>query len=322
MLDWGESITAGLPDWGPPNNQGTYDPVNTPSGPGNVDTGLHQYPPNQWDAPTVSGYSNQLISDLGLTGAKADFVIFYPNIAQALVQYRIQNNYSPESITFQNWSINYLMAQNPMRFEEFKNVYLNTPESLNLYKIDDLTKLQYPRFAKVVNQLKPYLLANPKVIDGIMNYTGYTREQVLDLATPGRGPKLVVTDNLTIYATGKPDAQYLRWKMDNSGINPILDSNGDKIKEDRIFINKATVEELENGLLQLNPAVEKKMQGLAFLLAITIFHETVHYGRQWNEKNKLDDWTEYGWLLEDKYIGFRVYHDNAGNLVNYNFKLQ
>ncbi|MFC4212111.1 hypothetical protein ACFOWA_13000 [Pedobacter lithocola] len=216
------------------------------------------------------------------------------------------------------------MKENPNSFEDFKNVYLNTPESLNMYKLDDLTKLQYPRFAKVVNQLKPYLLANPKVINGIVNYTGYTREQVLDLATPGRGSKLVVTDDLIVYSTGKADAEYYRYlrNPNYNGTNDrfLKDSNGNFIKEDKISINKAIVEQLEDGLLRLDPTVEKKVQGLAFLLAITIFHETVHYGRNWNNMNPYND-KEYGWKFEDMSFGIRVDKDTAGDITNYNFKL-
>lgn len=280
---------------------------------------------------------NNLITILGIRDYDTQqFLVNHQDIYVMLRGFLTTNGYSQDNLDFDRWAVIYLMTHPNMSAEMFRDQFLNpnyynldapyNPVASNRYKLDDLTQLQYPRFAKLVNQLKTYLTANPKVINAIKEYTGYTREQVLDLATPGRGPKIMVTDDLTLYSSGKPDAQYYRYvrnpNYNGSNNKYLLDANGNTIKEDKILINKATVEAFEAGLLKLDPAVEKKVQGLAFMLAITIFHETVHYGRNWNNLGASNGRIEYGWAFEDMAFGIRVDSENVNEVRDYDFKLQ
>ena len=79
------------------------------------------------------------------------------------------------------------------------------------------------------------------------------------------------------------------------------------------YINASFVRELEAANL---PSTQ---QATAFLLAVTIFHESVHLGRNMN--NLSSGPSEYGERFEQLAFKVIVISDNAAILVNYHFIL-
>ncbi|MGG5209254.1 RHS repeat-associated core domain-containing protein [Chryseobacterium sp. MIQD13] len=114
-------------------------------------------------------------------------------------------------------------------------------------------KEQYPRFYKVLSQLKSFLEANPKVLSTLSEDSGLSKVEIL-----------------TMMDIKSPEGQIIKLgQMKDFGrsLHPKSYINADLVK---VFEGLQTPEFI---------------QGTSFLLAITVLHEFVHWGRvEWGNK--------------------------------------
>ena len=112
-------------------------------------------------------------------------------------------------------------------------------------------KRQYPRFYEVLEQLPSYLEANPKILLSLSVDTGLSTTKVLELLN-----------------VNSPKGQVIALaRMKDLGLTGHLS---------KTYINADLVEKFE--VLQTAAYI----QGTSFLLAVTVLHEFVHWGRASN----------------------------------------
>jgi hypothetical protein len=285
-----------------PNPPGGYDPCDSGGGPIGVESinGMKVFvtPPTPCD-PTTPGDqypippSNPLTAKeflIQLLSITDQYVInkieqtINPNttvtIVDKLANYYYNNGgYSSENIDFLNWASNYVTYTPNVVFEEFKNEYLVNQPSINdviLPALIDTTGLSaYARFKEIVTNLPSFLIAYPNVKKALAFYTGFTEAEVMSKMQPGKGPKIILVSNF-------PSTKYGHY----NALNKTLELNLNYI----------------NGLEAAQ--LPKTIQATALLLAITTFHEFVHYGRNFNKltydfinpNNGVS--TEAGWTFE------------------------
>lgn len=132
-----------------------------------------------------------------------------------------------------------------------------TPPNSPTYILSPTYRALYPRFSAIVDQLPAFIKAHPKVLYSLVQYTGFSREQIYQMIQPGTGPTIQIVNSLS------------------------SDVVGHFQRPNQLQINAEWVAQLENSNYTspgyiLKPATE---QAMAFFLTITVFHESVHYGR-------------------------------------------
>lgn len=148
---------------------------------------------------------------------------------------------------------------------------------------DDYEK-NYPRFTKMVRNLKTFVKENPKVLDALQAYSGFTKQQILDHLTFGKGPVIKIKE-----MTGR--FGYYNKKEESK----------------TLFIRASYVRGLEQAFLQ------STQEGTAFLLAVTILHEFVHFGTARN--NISEGVYDFGKGFERDAFNVIIDDDNAGSVV-------
>lgn len=142
----------------------------------------------------------------------------------------------------------------------------------------------YPRFTNMVKNLKTFVKNNPKVLNALQAYSGFSKQQILNHLTFGQGPTIKVEE-----MTG-------RYGFYNK-------NNGNKT----LHIRASYVRGLEQAFLQ------STQEATAFLLAVTILHEYVHLGTTQN--NISEGIYDFGYGFERDAFNVIVDDDNAGTVV-------
>lgn len=117
-----------------------------------------------------------------------------------------------------------------------------------------------PRFTKTVKQLKSFVQNNPNILDMLAYYSGFSTMEVLQELEYGNGGTLLTEITKAEFGATPPDGTMkvnLKW------------ANGLEIVKNN-----------------------ERLQATSFLVAITILHEFVHYGRIKN--NLSEGMYEYG----------------------------
>lgn len=161
---------------------------------------------------------------------------------------------------------------NPLKQPEFRFDPLDNYETL------------YPRFTNMVKNLKTFVKENPKVLTALQTYSGFTKQQIMDHLTFGKGPLIKVVELQDVFAT----------------------YNGTKMPE-ILQIRASYVRGLEQSQLQTTK------EATAFLLAVTILHEFVHYGTTHN--NISEGVYDFGFGFERDAFNVIVNEKNAGKIV-------
>ena len=146
----------------------------------------------------------------------------------------------------------------------------------------EMIKTEFPKFYEVLEKLPQFLEANPKVLSTLAEDSGLTKEQVLsfmDIKSP---------EGQIIKAAQFALKNSKEFRYGQSGY-PKSYVNVDLIK---------TFETLQT------PAF---IQGTSFLLAVTVMHEFVHWGRAYNILHsfapKGSKYSDYGSYWEDRTFG-------------------
>ena len=154
----------------------------------------------------------------------------------------------------------------------------NTP-NLNLPDLDVSQLGNYPEFKKLVTDLPNFLKKYPNIVKALSLTTGLSEAKIIELMQPGKGPKVVVVDNLV--------------DENGIGLSGRFDKNNKILQIDGAYVR---------GLDAVNSPIRYSAIGL--MLTVTTLHEFVHFGRDSN--NLSDRYTvdsgglyEAGWYFED-----------------------
>ncbi|WP_281234911.1 DUF6443 domain-containing protein [Flavobacterium gelatinilyticum] len=175
-------------------------------------------------------------------------------------------NSKNETISFEDAMASYGLnpngsekSENNESQESSNDSNTNNEYSIKFPKGSDYEKTR-PRFTKTVKQLKAYVKSNSNILDWLARYSGFSTMEVLEELEYGKGGTLLTEVIKAKFGTTAPDGTMkvnLKW------------ANGLEIVKNN-----------------------ERLQATSFLVAITILHEFVHYGRM---KNKLSESPyEYG----------------------------
>lgn len=142
---------------------------------------------------------------------------------------------------------------------------------------------RYPAFTNVVKNLKTFVKNSPEVMSALQKWSGFTKQQILDKLTYGHGPTIKLEEMEGKYGY----------------YNKTTSSNV-------LHIRASYVRGLEAAQL---PGTK---QATAFLLAVSILHEFVHFGVAMNNVNV--GAVEFGNAFERTAFKMLVEDNNAGNL--------
>jgi hypothetical protein len=154
-------------------------------------------------------------------------------------------------------------------------------------RIDPAYEIFAPKLFQTLNNIRSFVESNPKVLDGLMKFSGQTKEQILYDLTHGNGPEVEI---------GQPKDD-----NGNSVIGQFRRSNPNVLTLDGAFINQF---EHTNSVAA--------SQALSFYLAVAVLHEYTHYGDYARGINFLG---EEGTEFEQAVFGVIVGEDNAGQVM-------
>lgn len=234
--------------------------------------------PNNNPVPNENGI--YIMEYLYLSAAAQDYILSAEAIplTKLLRDYLDANGWTIENREFVSWLVEYMNVNTSMNINDFKNRFLTNTSQ---YKIDSYIRTKYPKFASIADGLIFFLSNNPKVIDALSLYSGFDKNEILELVTNGNGP--------SIQLSNEP------WTQIGNGLFNY------KISSNTIFLPEENVAYFENNIGSANVK-----NSLAFSLMITILHETVHYGRFKNGKIDPAAMHDYGTRFEELGFGFNV----------------
>lgn len=191
---------------------------------------------------------------------------------------------------FENWFLedipnNFLqkiVLENPMTILDYET--LSSPN----FKMRKIDQLKYPNFTALVKSLKTEIQNNPATLNRLVELSGLTEQQVLANLTFGQGPNIRLVPNLT----GPSGPNY-------GNFNPA----------DPTYINVNL--DFVLGLEQ--SSLSSTRHATAFLLAVTILHEFIHFGNYVTGYDTQGN--EMGNLFEISTYGIIITHYNAGYYI-------
>ncbi|MFF5379967.1 hypothetical protein [Pedobacter suwonensis] len=277
-----------------PNTPGTYNPCDgtpQPVGPGGIsfERGARLMVAAQTDCDEISGPpvvtttqtpQQYFINYFDPDGAELSF-INNPLNGEAVIElskYLIKNGSSIDNTNFVHWSLRYLI-ENPETI--CRELIDNNTLTINLPNLDVSELNGYPKFKALVNDLPNFLTHYPNILKALSLTTGLTEKRIRELMQPGKGPKVIVINNLK-------------------------DGNGNDVVGQ--FDDKNKILKIDNGYVNdLDIAnTPTKYQALGLILTITTLHEFVHFGRDANNLPKRMAGVvtgkgsyEAGWYFED-----------------------
>ncbi|MET3115733.1 hypothetical protein AAKU52_003490 [Pedobacter sp. CG_S7] len=151
---------------------------------------------------------------------------------------------------------------------------------INNFVMDLATQAKYPKFTQMVKILKDYVRDDKDVMDALLKWTGFSESQILELLEFEQGPQIVIKELVP------GEFGYF-----NRTENPNI-----------INISASWARGLESANLL------ETRQGTAFMLAVTVLHEFVHFSRA---ENGLDRDYEYGYGFEESAYGLIIKRNNA-----------
>jgi hypothetical protein len=147
---------------------------------------------------------------------------------------------------------------------------------------------QYPNLYQLAKNLKSFVKGSPEVLAALQHWSGFSKQQILDKLTFGSGPIIKVVEGLDGFS-----------------------SYNKKTGENILKISASWVRGLETAVL---PATK---QGTAFIIAVSLLHEFVHYGTGQHNINEGD--YDFGWGFERSAFSVIVNENNA-NEISIKFK--
>ncbi len=159
---------------------------------------------------------------------------------------------------------------------------LNQPDFT--FDPEDNYETLYPRFTEMVKNLKTFVANNPKVMNALEKWSGFSKQDIINHLTFGSGPKIKIEEMAGRYA----------WYKKQPG-------------ENTLRVRASYVRGLEQAYL------ERTKEGTAFLLAVSILHEYIHLGT--NHNNISEGKFEFGSGFEIDAFNVIVEDTNATEVV-------
>lgn len=213
------------------------------------------------DDETPSQFAIELqlfINELQISDALlVSFLANNKNVFNTLNNYHITNGKTVENKEFVKWAIKYLFEFPDADIDELIAINDVPNSNINLPILDTSELNNYPAFKALVEDLPNFLNSYPNILTALENTTGLTTTKIKQLMQPGKGPKVVVINNL----------------KSTNGYD-ILGQYDDQNKILRI--DKDYVSDLSKANTPI------KYKGVGLILIITTLHEFVHYGRDIN----------------------------------------
>ncbi|MCQ4142657.1 hypothetical protein [Chryseobacterium sp. EO14] len=207
---------------------------------------------------------------------------------------------------FLSWSNNFFIQNPTTTWQQFQNWFLNdvsnsflqqivleNPSTILNYepllspnfKMRKVDQLKYPKFTALVKNLKTEVQNDPIMLNRLVELSGLNQQQVLASLNFGQGPSIKLVPNLT----GPSGPNY-------GNFNP---ANPTYINVNLNFVL---------GLEQVS--LSSSRRATAFLLAVTILHEFIHFGNYVTGYDTQGN--EMGNLFEISSYGVIITHYNAG----------
>jgi hypothetical protein len=287
--------------------------------------GIHYYPPKEepnhqtprlgYDADCpknnppggiigITGAPSNLLAlkdKLTLSGREFSWLKANPQVTKSITEYLSLND-TREGKTFAIEAINFLLENPTIDWEQFSTFYIkvrkwtfnsddgttfidSNPSKQPEFRFDpsDNYETKYPKFTNLVKNLKTFVKSNPKVLNALQAYSGFSKQQILDYLQFGKGPVIKIEEMTGKYGFFGPYSKVLN-------------------------IRASYVRGLEQASYQ------STQEATAFLLAVTILHEFVHFG---TDSNKItsDGLYEFGSGFERDAFNVIINKDNAGKIV-------
>jgi uncharacterized membrane protein YgcG len=153
---------------------------------------------------------------------------------------------------------------------------------------NDQINTLYPNLYQLVKNLKSFVKSSPEVMAALIYWSGFSKQQILEKLTFGTGPVVKVVDGLDAYS-----------------------SYNKTTGENVLKISGSWVRGLEAAVL---PGTKR---GTAFVVAVAILHEFVHFGT--GQHNVDEGKFDFGWGFERTAFKVIVDAKNA-NEVSIQFK--
>ena len=117
----------------------------------------------------------------------------------------------------------------------------------------DLSYIKFPKFVNLVKNLRSFVKGNPKVLNALQKWSGFSKQEILEklILRLGSGPEILVSD----------------------AVGPNYGKYNHQIARGVLFIDPITV----NNFQQAQQS-SKEEDALAFMLSIIILHEFTHFG--------------------------------------------
>ena len=188
--------------------------------------------------------------------------------------------------------------------------YVPTPEQAPAvplhpeFRLDPWIRVSNPKFAKLIDNLPSYLskLENIKVMDALIKFSGFTKEKILELAQPGKGPLISVISN------------HPNFSIADGFFNP---SEGIH----KFYIDKFYADKLETQTIGL----AQREQATAFFLTAVTLHEFVHWSRYINGMPGSyfdgNQYNEAGTAFENDAFGMNINYTTSGSYL-YKFTIK
>lgn len=160
------------------------------------------------------------------------------------------------------------------------------PSKETFFQFDstDNYELNYPRFTSMVKNLKTFVKNNPKVLNALQFYSGFTKQKILDYLTFGQGPKIKIEE-----------------------MSGIFGYYNKEVSSNTLHLRASYVRGLEIAHLQ------STQDATSFLLAVTILHEFVHLGT--NQNNISEGGYDFGLGFERDAFNVIVDETNSSKIV-------
>jgi hypothetical protein len=289
---WWNYLTGYIGD----NPSGNSDPFYPWWLPGGIGDGI------PWQEPIAS--QQFVINKLRITDVrKIQFIHSRGDISDSFVLYLEQNGNNTENIEFLKWAFEYLFSNQNLNFDvllsklSLANLDLNDPLLLNkLLRVDLETRVNYPKFSHLVDNMDKTVIANPQVLDALIQFSGLTRNQILTDLKPGQGPLVKLKDltNKGAFGSFYPPDSETTLNIDSGDVN--------------YFEQKLP----PNYISDLNYS-DQRSQALGYVLALVTLHEYVHYGRH-TANLPLEGDVEFGVQFEKAAVGFKAEYTNMNDL--------
>ncbi|TBO44454.1 hypothetical protein [Pedobacter kyonggii] len=253
--------------------------------------------------PVPISSANLLINLLNITDLqKVNRLNLDPEVSGTLLDYLYNFGETNDNKDFANWALDYLLENPEVHIAELIETQTLLNNNIILPTLDISALNNHPKFKALVNDLPNFLTQYPNVLKALSLTTGMKESKIMALMQPGKGPKVVVINNLQD-GNGHPVAGQF------DDVNKILK------------IDQAYVEDLDKASTPL------KYQAVGLILTITTLHEFVHFGRDANNLPKRmaglisgKGSFEAGWYFEDIIVApgsHRIEPANAAEWLKY-----